>query len=196
MRSLWIVGLKKGLKKMKSKSSKDFFSRVGLLLLLDIAVWVVVLVGSFTVRSFLIEVFPKNADTINVVLCAVYLVIYYAAIAFTMIANPITRASWLNYTAGKKYSFKEDMREFLKYDFVDEMVCYLLVCLPVHLMIQYLGDLGLSLSQFFIGQSAIFAILECNVWLSYLLNMVLYALFWLVTVAIAHFVWNKQRLRK
>ena len=181
---------------MKSKSSKDFFSRVGLLLLLDIAVWVVVLLCSFTLRSFLLEIFPHNQSTVNVLLCGLYLVIYYAAIAFTMIATPVTKASWLNYTAGKKYSFKEDLKEFLKYDFVDEMVCYLIVCLPVHLMIQYMGALGLTFSQFFIGQSAIFAILECNVWVSYILNMVLYGVFWLVTVMVAHFVWNKQRLRK
>jgi len=181
---------------MKSKSSKDFFARVGLLLLLDVAVWLVLLLGSFTVRSFLLEVFPQSANTINVALCALYLVIYYAAIGFTMIANPTTRAFWLNYTAGKKYSFKEDLKDFLKYDFVDEMVCYLIVCLPVHLMIEYLGVLGLSFSQFFIGQSAIFAILECEVWVSYVLNMVLYGVFWLVTVMVAHFVWNKQRLRK
>lgn len=181
---------------MKNKSSKDFFGRVGLLLLLDIAVWVVLLLCSFTLRSFLLEVFPKNANAINVALCALYLVIYYAAIGFTMIANPHTRAYWLNYTAGKKYTFKEDIKDFLKYDFVDEMVCYLLVCLPVHLMIQYLGVLGLTFSQFFIGQSAIFAILECEVWVSYVLNMVLYGAFWLVSVPGAHFVWNKQRLRK
>ena len=181
---------------MKSKSSKDFFARVGLLLLLDVAVWVVLLLGSFTIRSFLIEVFPKNTNTVNVALCIVYLVIYYAAIAFTMIANNNTRAFWLNYTAGKKYSFKEDLKDFLKYDFVDEMVCYLLVCLPVHLMIQYLGVLGLTFSQFFIGQSAIYAIFECEVWVSYVLNMVLYGVFWLVSVPLTHFVWNKKRLRK
>ena len=181
---------------MKSKSSKDFFARVGVLLLLDIVVWLVVLLGSFTVRSFLIEVFPKKAALINVLLCAIYLVIYYVAIAFAIIANPTSKALWLNYTAGKKYSFVEDMKEFLKYDFVDEMVCYLLVCLPVHLMLEYMGVLGLSLSQFFIGQSAIYAILECNVWVSYVLNMLLYGVFWLLTVALAHFIWNKQRLRK
>lgn len=167
-----------------------------MLLLLDLAVWLVILVCSFTIRSFLLEIFPKNANTVNVVLCALYLVIYYAAIAFTMIANPITRASWLNYTAGKKYSFKDDLMEFLKYDFMDEVICYLVVCLPVHLMIQYWGVMGLTFSQFFIGQSAIYAILECNVWVSYLLNMVLYAVFWVVTVMVAHLVWDKQRLRK
>ena len=181
---------------MKSKSSKEFLSRVGMLLLLDLAVWVVLLLCSFTVRSFLIEIFPRSQATVNVALCAAYLVIYYAAIGFTMIANPITKASWLNYTAGKKYSFKEDIKDFLKYDFVDEIICYLVVCLPVHLMIGYMGTMGITLSQFFIGQSAIFAILECNVWVSYLLNMALYSVFWLVTVMIAHVVWNKQRLRK
>lgn len=181
---------------MKNKSSSDFFARVGVLLLLDIIVWVVLLLGSFTIRSFLLEIFPKKAAIINVSLCALYLVIYYAAIAFAIIANPTSKALWLNYTAGKRYSFVEDLKEFLKYDFIDEMVCYLLVCLPVHLMLEYMGVLGLSFSQFFIGQSALYAILECNVWVSYVLNMLLYGIFWLVTVMVAHFIWNKQRLRK
>ena len=92
--------------------------------------------------------------------------------------------------------FAKDGRNVDKYDFVDELVCYLLVCLPVHLILGYLGDFGAALSQFFIGQSAIWAILACDVWVAFVINMVIYGLFWIVMVAITHSVWNKNRIRK
>ena len=181
---------------MKNKSLKEFGSRFWAFVLLDLGLWVVTLIGSVTVRKLLIGLLPGKEALISTWLCVFYLVLYYGVLAFVMAANPVSRALWLNATAGKRFSLKADLADFMKYDFVDELLCYLVVCLPVHLMLGYMGETGLILSQFFIGQSAVFAIFECGVWVAFVINMVIYGLFWIALVAVTHSVWNRARLRK
>ena len=111
---------------MKNKSLKEFGSRFWAFVLLDLGLWVVTLIGSFTVRKLLIGLLPGKEALISTWLCVFYLVLYYGVLAFVMAANPVSRALWLNATAGKRFSLKADLADFMKYDFVDELLCCLI----------------------------------------------------------------------
>ncbi len=181
---------------MKNFSAKDFFTRILTLLLLDLLLFVVALIFGKTIVPLLNSLLPKSGQAVSNGVCIFYLVLYYAVYAFAVYKNPGARAYWLYRTTGKEYRFGKDLAEYAKEYLLDDVLSYVVLCLPVHLMLSAAPALMAFASLFFIGQSTIYAVLSCNVWVAYLLNLVLYSLVMLLLVPVCHYFWDKKRIRE
>ncbi|MBO4355482.1 MAG: hypothetical protein J5850_01345 [Clostridia bacterium] len=122
---------------------------------------------------------------------AVYVIAFIIFLAILVIKNPSTRATYLNDTYGKEYSFKNDL---LRISPLPLLCASALMALPMSLVLAIFGDIKV-VPFFFVPYYSMWEIVR-NPWLSFGIMTILTAVAVMIFSLIAFMIWEKNRLRK
>lgn len=172
----------------------DVLQKLGIFFLLNLAV---ILVYFLVWLVFKIPVINELTDrfidikALDTVLYLLYGASYYVFASILICKNPSTRAAYLNATANEDYSFKRDVKEYIRAAFASDILASTALSLIAFLILGvfntnkffrlvFLPEYSLSYFMGTFGAAVFYAIFTA-------------AFVFIVTVS-AQFVWNRKRL--